>query len=326
MSHKTGKTAKKVEVQKYDIESDLKPGRHPCECQARLHKLIINCMGCGRIVCEQEGSGPCFFCAQLVCTKEEQEILDRKSNKSEQLMRKLMGETSGLSLSAVSKSMQQAIDYRNKLLAADADTERVTRVSDLESDYYNLENNPYLTADERETIIARKEELRQMKMKREKTLVIDLDLTTGTAKESKRDENIESTNDPVIQAVLQKSRFRKPQVSAQNLLEEQRKAINEFVPKYDASYSSAKLPNIPFSFNEDLSIQDEESLFAEVERKGYCIALDQPLASFFIYGLRKHLPWPEDIRIKGPVLLAATATSIAKSKIGKEENLLKKNL
>jgi hypothetical protein len=62
--------------------------------------------------------------------------------------------------------------------------ERVTRVSDLESDYYNLENNPYLTAEERETIIARKEELRQMRVKREKTLVIDLDLTTGTAKES----------------------------------------------------------------------------------------------------------------------------------------------
>lgn len=43
-------------------------GRNSCECQASKHKLIGNCMKCGRIVCEQEGSGPCFFCGNLVKT------------------------------------------------------------------------------------------------------------------------------------------------------------------------------------------------------------------------------------------------------------------
>ena len=42
-------------------------GRHTCECQATKHKLISNCVRCGRIVCEQEGSGPCLFCGNLVC-------------------------------------------------------------------------------------------------------------------------------------------------------------------------------------------------------------------------------------------------------------------
>ena len=42
------------------------PGRNTCECQAAKHKLIGNCLKCGRIVCEQEGSGPCFFCGNLV--------------------------------------------------------------------------------------------------------------------------------------------------------------------------------------------------------------------------------------------------------------------
>ncbi|KAH0619930.1 hypothetical protein JD844_014369 [Phrynosoma platyrhinos] len=42
------------------------PGRHPCECLAQKHKLINNCLTCGRIVCEQEGSGPCLFCGTLV--------------------------------------------------------------------------------------------------------------------------------------------------------------------------------------------------------------------------------------------------------------------
>lgn len=44
----------------------LLPGRHSCECLAQKHKLINNCVSCGRIVCEQEGSGPCLFCGSLV--------------------------------------------------------------------------------------------------------------------------------------------------------------------------------------------------------------------------------------------------------------------
>ncbi|VDM63867.1 unnamed protein product [Angiostrongylus costaricensis] len=32
-------------------------------------------MGCGKIVCAQEGSGPCSFCGTLVCTKEEKEVM-----------------------------------------------------------------------------------------------------------------------------------------------------------------------------------------------------------------------------------------------------------
>ncbi|CAG2065699.1 unnamed protein product, partial [Timema podura] len=44
----------------------LLKGRHPCECQASKHRLINNCLKCGRIVCEQEGSGPCLFCYTLV--------------------------------------------------------------------------------------------------------------------------------------------------------------------------------------------------------------------------------------------------------------------
>lgn len=44
----------------------LIPGRHACECLGQKHKLVNNCLVCGRIVCEQEGSGPCLFCGSLV--------------------------------------------------------------------------------------------------------------------------------------------------------------------------------------------------------------------------------------------------------------------
>ncbi|CAB4058919.1 TRIP4 [Lepeophtheirus salmonis] len=61
----------------HNADNFVLSGRHFCECQATKHKLINNCLNCGRIICEQEGSGPCMSCDTLVCTKEEMEIVNR---------------------------------------------------------------------------------------------------------------------------------------------------------------------------------------------------------------------------------------------------------
>lgn len=55
-----------VKVVDNNLLSVILPGRHVCECQAAKHKLINNCTRCGRVVCDQEGSGPCLFCGHLV--------------------------------------------------------------------------------------------------------------------------------------------------------------------------------------------------------------------------------------------------------------------
>lgn len=34
-----------------------------------MHNLVNNCLVCGRVVCEQEGAGPCFFCGNEVLLK-----------------------------------------------------------------------------------------------------------------------------------------------------------------------------------------------------------------------------------------------------------------
>jgi hypothetical protein len=44
----------------------LKPGRHECNCEGTKHAVLTNCLTCGKIVCEQEGYGPCHFCEQHV--------------------------------------------------------------------------------------------------------------------------------------------------------------------------------------------------------------------------------------------------------------------
>lgn len=63
------KSGRKSQV-KYNPVTDsgevILPGRHACNCEATKHALINNCLNCGRIVCEQERSGPCFTCGHLV--------------------------------------------------------------------------------------------------------------------------------------------------------------------------------------------------------------------------------------------------------------------
>ena len=45
-----------------DVERTPVAGRRLCDCQAQTHDLVGNCLSCGRIVCAQEGIGPCLFC------------------------------------------------------------------------------------------------------------------------------------------------------------------------------------------------------------------------------------------------------------------------
>ena len=32
------------------------------------HPLLNNCTSCGRVICEQEGAGPCHFCGTIVAS------------------------------------------------------------------------------------------------------------------------------------------------------------------------------------------------------------------------------------------------------------------
>ncbi|RMB94489.1 hypothetical protein DUI87_29300 [Hirundo rustica rustica] len=154
----------------------LIPGRHACECLGQKHKLINNCLECGRIVCEQEGSGPCLFCGALVCTKEEQDILQRDSNKSQKLLKKLMaGAESSGTLDAISKDLlphqearlksglEMAVKHKDKLLEFDRTSVRRTQVIDDESDYFATDSNQWLSKQEREALQKREQELRELR-------------------------------------------------------------------------------------------------------------------------------------------------------------------
>lgn len=103
-----------------DLLVTLLPGRHPCQCLATKHKLINNCTQCGRIVCEQEGSGPCYFCGSLVATQIELDQIILGTKQSIKLRNKLthLGWESGIQAPyqikrGLKKKLEKQLDSQN---------------------------------------------------------------------------------------------------------------------------------------------------------------------------------------------------------------------
>uniref|UniRef100_A0A8C3VRY3 Activating signal cointegrator 1 n=1 Tax=Catagonus wagneri TaxID=51154 RepID=A0A8C3VRY3_9CETA len=247
----------------------LIPGRHPCDCLGQKHKLINNCLICGRIVCEQEGSGPCLFCGTLVCTREEQDILQRDSNKSQKLLKKLMSgaENSGkVDISTkdllphqelrFKSGLEKAIKHKDKLLEFDRTSIRRTQVIDDESDYFASDSNQWLSKIEREALQKREEELREFRHASRLSKKITIDFAGRRIVE---DENplaeyhswIDQTG-----AASQKKAFH----SAGSGLE----------------FSSGRHP---------FRIQDQE--FQEGFDGGWCLSMHQPWASLLVRGIKR---------------------------------------
>jgi DNA mismatch repair ATPase MutL len=100
----------------------------PCSCQARQHNLVSNCLSCGKIVCEQEGEGPCSFCGALVLKE---------------------GSTyAGLSDVGLPLSEAEAAAeaYAKRLVDYDRNAAARTKVYDDQSDYYEMEGNSWLSS------------------------------------------------------------------------------------------------------------------------------------------------------------------------------------
>lgn len=125
---KSGKVVTLAEASKGSII--FQPGK-PCSCQARRHKLVSNCLSCGKIVCEQEGEGPCNFCGALVLREG--------------------SSYAGLSEGAVPLSDTEAVAaaYAKRLVEYDKNSAARTTVIDDQSDYYQIEGNSWLSKEVR---------------------------------------------------------------------------------------------------------------------------------------------------------------------------------
>ncbi|NXL90961.1 TRIP4 protein, partial [Alectura lathami] len=290
----------------------LIPGRHACECLGQKHKLINNCLVCGRIVCEQEGSGPCLFCGSLVCTKEEQDILQRDSNKSQKLLKKLMaGAESSGNLDAISKDLlprqearlkaglEMAVKHKDKLLEFDRTSVRRTQVIDDEADYFATDSNQWLSKQEREALQKREQELRELRhaSRLARKITIDfagrqiLEEDSGMAEyHSKLDEAIEAMNRGMLSAAAGVPEAKMTPSSGvlvnPRILQAAPLWVDQtgLLPPRRASHPVDAGGELDSERNR-LRIQDRE--LQEIADDGWCLSMHQPWASLLVRGIKR---------------------------------------
>ncbi|KAJ0988304.1 hypothetical protein J5N97_006660 [Dioscorea zingiberensis] len=152
---KSGKVISLAEAAKGSIV--FQQGK-PCSCQARQHKLVSNCLSCGKIVCEQEGEGPCSFCGVLVLRE---------------------GSTyAGLDDLVVPRSDVEAAAeaYAKRLVEYDRDSAARTTVIDDQSDYYEIEGNSWLSAEEKDLLMKKQKQIEEANEARRKKVIVTFDL------------------------------------------------------------------------------------------------------------------------------------------------------
>ncbi|NXP73083.1 TRIP4 protein, partial [Ramphastos sulfuratus] len=285
----------------------LLPGRHPCECLGQRHRLINNCLLCGRIACQQEGSGPCLFCGALVCTKEEQDILQRDSNKSQRLLKKLMaGAESSGNLDTISKDLlpreearlkaglEMAVKHKDKLLEFDRTSVRRTQVIDDECDYFATDSNQWLSKQEREALQLREQQLRELRHASRRAHTITLDFAGRRVLEGSSVAECHSRLDETIEAIhtgslSQPARSPEPGSSEgllnPHLLQPAPLWVEQtgLVPLRKGQCPGAGRQ--PGSERSRLRIQDRE--LQEISDEGWCLSMHQPWASLLVRGIKR---------------------------------------
>lgn len=105
----------------------IQAGRKICYCQTTVHNLVNNCIQCGKIVCDQEGEGPCLFCGTWV---------DRDTAAQEVEPE-------------LEPYYEMALNHRDKLIDFDLNAAKRLGVLDERSDWYDLSQNTWLNKDQR---------------------------------------------------------------------------------------------------------------------------------------------------------------------------------
>ncbi|KAG7283778.1 hypothetical protein CRUP_034402 [Coryphaenoides rupestris] len=266
-------------VNLYAKEGEGGAGRHaPRAPRLRKHNLINNCISCGRIVCEQEGSGPCLFCGNLSSDRDYLPHQEARMN----------------------AGLEKALQHKDKLLEYDKNSVRRTQVLDDESDYFATDSNQWLSPGERDKLKKREEELRELRHASRKDRKITLDFA-GRQVLDDGDNFGEYYNklDETISAISTDSFLKSPPRSAdqegkQNLGELVNPNIVQAAPQWvEVEGSSRRQPAQGRASLEDkaapersrLRLQDRE--LQEISDGGWCLSMHQPWASLLVLGIKR---------------------------------------
>lgn len=274
------------------VKSDvaLLPGRHPCQCLGQKHKLVNNCVECGRIVCVQEGAGPCVFCGNLVCSPEDMEIISRDSKKSKKLHEKLISQTADdVEVMEIDDSLQKAVERKNRLLGYDKNSTKRTKVLDDEADYFSSDSR-WLSKEQKDALAKRDAELREKRFASRLDKKIMLDFAGRKVVESNVEiNNMYNPDDDVVQAVQYGNKENVPMFdsndSSNHMLDPRLKIAPPIFQCTGGDDTTKNLKAHDKSVRECLRLQDKG--IQEMGDKGICLSMHQPWASLLVFGIKK---------------------------------------
>ncbi|XP_023388273.1 activating signal cointegrator 1 isoform X2 [Pteropus medius] len=258
------------------------------------------------------GRHPCLFCGTLVCTREEQDILQRDSNKSQKLLKKLMSGTENSGKVDIStkdllphqelrfkSGLEKAIKHKDKLLEFDRTSIRRTQVIDDESDYFASDSNQWLSKIERETLQKREEELREFRHASRLSKKITIDFAGRKIVEdenplaeyhSRLDETIQAiANGNLNQPLTKLDRSSEEPLGVlvnPNLYQSPPQWVDQTGATSQKKAFHSAGSELEFnSYRHQLRIQDEE--FQEGFDGGWCLSMHQPWASLLVRGIKR---------------------------------------
>lgn len=150
--------------------------REECSCQATQHPLVCNCTACGKIVCELEGEGECFFCGSFVTktgTQIAPEFLKVMSGKGEEEdvdIKEYYDQTHN------EAGLSKAVAHKNKLLGFAKEQAHRTAIHDEQADYYDFQSNVWMNEEEKKRAKALAEDMeRQLQQRKMHKISIDIE-------------------------------------------------------------------------------------------------------------------------------------------------------
>jgi len=291
----------------------LKPGRHECDCQGRIHDVKSNCLKCGRISCDQEREGPCFFCGDSFTS----ETTGEDENEEEE-------NTKG--------ALKKALKHRNRLLKYDQNFEERTKVIDLENEYYDS-NKTNIWASEQEEA-ERKEKakkLRALKKKNKRMITFSIDMEGRSLlvdRDKSTDKDIERLEKELQTIKSNDEVNREKAVSHPSVVQPLNFVFSSDI-KTEALQGQWKESLIPSALQDDYDTVDVidhsqpavlphvqyESPSEDKDDQGKCISMHQPWASLMAYGIKTTEGREWNSSLRGRLWIASTKTEPTEDQI-----------
>ena len=141
-----------------------------CGCMAQKCSLVNNCLGCGRIVCEKEGEGPCLFCGNPVLKPENINEYEEQMS-----MLKYMEDDP-----EIMKSYIKAVENKNKLIGFDKSDIVTKNMIDEDTDWYEIKNDVWQSDDIRSHALNRMIAVEEEEEEAKNSLVTGFDMKSKT--------------------------------------------------------------------------------------------------------------------------------------------------